>query len=292
VVSVLLLVGFAGAGCGSDSDLGPHPAEPAVTVGSSGDVANRLVALVYAAALRGAGGQVRERLDLGDRAFDALQAGTVEVVPVRTGALLHRLTGSDGAAVTATPAPTPSGGFTAQFTALSAVLPEGLGLADPTPALDQPMLFVAGSATVPTPADCGALTGTVAVVGGTVGSDVAAVRSRYGCGFTAQLPVADAADAARAVADGRAQAAELGSLDPAARDLTMLTAADGAGTPPAEQLVAAFRRAAVSDRQVRSLNAVAGELTTESLAALVADVAGGRTPQQAVDGWLDAHPLS
>ncbi|GAA4398689.1 type 2 periplasmic-binding domain-containing protein [Tsukamurella soli] len=261
------------------------------------------------------------RTGTGDPAVAAVEAGTVTMTPARTAALIRRYGGTEvgpsaeaapsvgataqsgGAAPSAGTAPsaarasTTSAGsseWDAQYVYLSGLLPDGLALGDPTPALDQPMLYTrSGGAT--SLADCSGMHGTVAVARTGVGAvdataELHRVNDRYGCGFSA-AEVLPAADAARAVTSRRADAAELGTLAPENAGLTMLTDPDG--RVPDDAVVPLYQRAALTTAQVRSMNAVAGELNTGDLAAMVARVVtGGSSASAEAGAWLVAHPLT
>ncbi|NMD56438.1 MULTISPECIES: glycine betaine ABC transporter substrate-binding protein [Tsukamurella] len=288
------LAAVALAGCsdpGDQADLGPRTAPGTVTVGSAGSAASKVEALIYATALRMAGTPVETRLGLGpgeDAAVAAVERGELTVAPALTGALWERY--RPGAAqptkAKEEESENPRAQWDAQFVALSAVLPEGLGLGDPTLALDQPMLFAPKEAPSATLRGCEGLSGAVAVPAGSP----ADLRGRYGCPTGPVVAVADEAAAARAVREGRAALAQLGTLSPAAQDLVQVADPDGA--VPSRAVVPLVRRDGLTVAQTKRLSAIAGELTTADLAELVAQVESGeRTPEQATDDWIAEHPL-
>ncbi|CAM3773764.1 glycine betaine ABC transporter substrate-binding protein [Tsukamurella ocularis] len=289
------LVALAAAGCsdpGDQADLGPRTAPGTVTVGSSGSAASKLEALIYANALRMAGTPVETRLGLGpgdDAAVAAVERGDLTVAPALTGALWDRY--RPGAAqptkAKEEESENPRAQWDAQFVALSAVLPEGLGLGDPTLALDQPMLFASKDAPSATLRGCEGLSGAVAVPAGSP-SDL---RARYGCATGPVVPAADEAAAARAVREGRAALAQLGTLSSASKDLVQVADPDGA--VPSRAVVPLVRRDGLTVAQTKRLSAIAGELTTADLAAMVAQVESGeRTPEQAAGDWAAEHTLN
>lgn len=288
------LAATAVAGCsdgGDAADLGPRTAPGTVTVGSADGAASRLAALIYANALRTAGTPVQARLGLGpgDAAVAAVEEGTITVAPALTGALWERYrpgAAQPSAKAEESGAENPRNQWDAQFVALSAVLPEGLGLGDPTPALDQPMLFVKKDGPAASLRGCEGLTGAVAVPAGSP-SDL---KARYRCSLGPVTVVADDAAAARAVTEGRAAIAQLGTLSPAAQGLTQV--ADPDETVPARAVVPLVRRDGLTVAQTKRLSSIAGELTTEDLAVLVAKVESGeRTAEQAAADWAAEHPL-
>lgn len=273
---------------GDASDLGPRAAPGTVTVGSSDGVASRIEALIYANALRTAGTPVQARLGLGpgDAAVAGVERGDLTLAPALTGALWDRYRPGAAQPSGAALGSDPKAQWDAQFIALSAVLPEGLGLGDPTLALDQPMLFVKMDGPAATLRGCEGLTGTVAVAAGAP-SDLAA---RYGCPMGPVTVVADDEAAARAVTEGRAAIAQLGTLSPAAQGLAQVADPDGAVPPRA--VVPLVRRDGLTVAQMKRLSAIAGELTTVDLAAMVAKVGSGeKTPEQVATDWAAEHPL-
>lgn len=282
------------AGCsdaGDAADLGPRTAPGTVTVGSATSAASRIEALLYANALRAAGTPVQTKLGLGpgeDAAIAAVEKGELTVAPALTGALWERY--RPGAAQPSkakeSEAENPRAQWDAQFVALSAVLPEGLGLGDPTLALDQPMLFAPKAAPAATLRGCEGLSGAVAVPAGSP-SDL---HARYGCPTGPVVPVADEAAAARAVTEGRAALAQLGTLSAAAKDLVQV--ADPDGVVPSRAVVPLVRRDGLTVAQTKRLSAIAGELTTADLAAMVAKVESGeRSPEDAARDWAAEHPM-
>jgi Substrate binding domain of ABC-type glycine betaine transport system len=59
----------------------------------------------------------------------------------------------------------------------------------------------------------------------------------------------------------------------------------------AENVVALYRRNALSTRQLLAVNEVGGVLDTAALADMRRQVAGGADPQAVAGGWLADHPL-
>lgn len=276
------------AGCsdvGDASDLGTPPPAPNIVIGAGPSPVDRIAARLYAGALGGSGGRVtvRDLTGAADAGVSAVEAGSVSVTPAASADLLRRYLGRGGADPASLP--TVTGEWDGQYVRLAGVLPDGLGAGDPTPAVDQPMLYArpGGASKL---ADCAQMRGAVAVPGG---AKVSAVDGAFGCGFSSVLTVATADDAARAVLEGRADAARLGSLQ-APSSVSMLS--DDEGRLPANRILPLFRRSGVNTTQARALNAVAGELTTSDLAAMTVRVAAGQSrPGDEAAAWLQAHPL-
>ncbi|CAM3904709.1 hypothetical protein TSST111916_12955 [Tsukamurella strandjordii] len=288
--ATLLAAALAGcADAGDASDLGPRTSTGTVTLATSDDIASRIEGLIYANALRGIGTPVDTRLGIGpgDAAVAAVERGEVTVAPALTGALWDRYRpGAPLPTARAAEEKDSKAQWDAQFVALSAVLPEGLGLGDPTLALDQPMLYSRPGAAPASLRDCEGLTGPVAVPQGTPTD----LGGRYGCSVGPVTMVADDAAAAREVAEGRAGLAQLGTLTAAAQQLNQV--ADPDSTVPARAVVPLFRRDGVTVQQNKRLSAIAGELTTIDLAAMVEKVRSGeKTVEQVTDAWGADHPL-
>ncbi len=68
---------------------------------------------------------------------------------------------------------------------------------------------------------------------------------------------------------------------------------DGAAedTARTQNVVALYRTGIFDRRQLKKLNYVAGELTTEGLAELTGQIESGTSPADAARAWLDAHNL-
>ncbi|WP_019200334.1 glycine betaine ABC transporter substrate-binding protein [Tsukamurella sp. 1534] len=291
--AALAVAAVAVASCtdgGDAADLGPRGTEGTVTVGSSDDAASRIEAVIYANALRMAGGPVETRLGLGpgDAAVVAVERGDITVAPALTGALWERYRpGVTPPSSTKTDGAEGKDQWDEQFVAVSGVLPEGLGLGDPTLALDQSMLFVAKAAPPASLQGCEGLAGPVAVPAGSP-TDVA---ERYGCTTGPVTVVVDDASAARAVSDGRAAIAQLRTLSPAAQELSQV--ADPDGVVPSRAVVPLMRRDGLTVAQSKRLSAVAGALTTVDLAAMVASVeAGEKSPEEVAADWSAENPLN
>ncbi|MFD3506239.1 hypothetical protein [Nocardia sp. NPDC058666] len=76
--------------------------------------------------------------------------------------------------------------------------------------------------------------------------------------------------------------------------LSVTDAADGTSptnTPRAENILAVYRSGIFNRQQLKKLNYVAGELTTEALTESLHQINTGTTPADAARTWLDAHAL-
>lgn len=77
--------------------------------------------------------------------------------------------------------------------------------------------------------------------------------------------------------------------------ISVSDAADGTDPRPrlarAQSVVALYRSGIFDRQQLKKLNYVAGELTTEELVDLIHQVDTGSRPADAARSWLDAHSL-
>ncbi|MFD6103484.1 hypothetical protein ACFWFQ_12520 [Nocardia salmonicida] len=77
--------------------------------------------------------------------------------------------------------------------------------------------------------------------------------------------------------------------------ISVSDAADGTDPRPrvarSQSVVALYRSGIFDRRQLKKLNYVAGELTTEELVDLIHQVDSGSRPADAARSWLDAHSL-
>ena len=137
--------------CGNSTIDGDTVATNAV-VGSADTTQSRVVAEIYAAALRGTGKIVSTDLAVGDRAdaIRALQSGRVSIVPEHSGALIEYLQ-PDAPVVLDLTADSPDQDEVEAETyrQLSSVLPEYLRVADPALARQQPALAMATEGPMP-----------------------------------------------------------------------------------------------------------------------------------------------
>ncbi|MFI9410931.1 glycine betaine ABC transporter substrate-binding protein [Nocardia gamkensis] len=281
VASVALAVS-----CGND-----EPA-PSITVGAGDSIESSVLAEIYAGALARTGARTAVAPGLGNRAdyLAALDADRVQVVGEHTGALLTHL---DEHATVRLPEKV--------VKAVSAALPEGLVVSDRAEGADlRPRLLLTTQAAaedkVRTVGDlaprCGGLTVGVATTPGLLPS--AGHERVDGCDFAATVAFPDPAALRKALLDGRVQAGLLGGppeLTPGATD-GLAVLADDDYAVRAENVLPLFRKGVLDQRQIKKLNYVAGELTTDELAAMIRSVRDdGAAPGDLARAWLDRHAL-
>ncbi|MFE7745776.1 glycine betaine ABC transporter substrate-binding protein [Nocardia sp. NPDC057455] len=281
VASVALAVS-----CGND-----EPA-PSITVAAGDSIESSVLAEIYAGALARTGARTAVAPGLGNRAdyLAALDADRVQVVGEHTGALLAHF---DEHAAVRLPKEVAK--------AVSAALPEGLVVSDLAEGTDlRPRVLLTAQAAaqdkVRTVSDlaprCGELTVGVATTPGLLSS---ARRDRVdGCDFAATVAFPDPGALRKALLDGKVQVGLLGGppeLAPGATDgLTVLSDDDYAVR--AENVLPLFRKGLLDQRQIKKLNYVAGELTTDELADMIRTVRDdGAAPGDVARAWLDEHSL-
>jgi glycine betaine/choline ABC-type transport system substrate-binding protein len=269
----LIVIALVVAGCGGPA--GP----PSIAVGSTSDPESKLVAHLYAAALRfyGSPAHVQSVPD----PVGELDSGTVRVAPGFTGRLLERFE------------PDATARSDAQvYRAMVAALPEGVAAGDyTTSAEDKPAIAVTeGTADAWGARDVTAVLDNCAkVVAGAL--PAARAPSRIGpCTMPKPREFKDSTALFAALRSGQINAAWTTSATPnIPTELVVLS--DKTALIQAENLVPLYRRNELNEQQVLALNEVAGVLDTGSLADMRRQVAEGKDPGQVADAWLDAHPL-
>lgn len=267
------LIALVVVGCGGPA--GP----PSIAVGSASDPESKLLAHLYAAALRfyGSPAHVQSVLD----PVSELDSGEVRVVPGFTGRLLARFD------------PDATARSDAQvYRAMVSALPEGVAAGDyTTSAEDKPTIAV-----------------TERTAGAWGGRDVsAAARScakimpgaltaaktppKVGqCAMPQPREFPDNAALFAALRAGQINAAWTTTATPnIPSELVVLS--DKTALIRAENVVPTYRRNELNEQQVLALNEVAGVLDTGSLADMRRQVGEGKEPGLVADAWLDAHPL-
>ncbi|WP_158506317.1 glycine betaine ABC transporter substrate-binding protein [Tomitella biformata] len=297
---VALTLGLAA--CGGGTIGGDFVATNAV-IGSDDSTQSRITAEIYAAALRGTGKTVTTDLAVGDRAdtLRALGSGRVSLVPDHSGALIDyfqpdaRFTFSPPADA---PVPDPAAVTEETYRQLSSVLPEYLRVADPALAQHQSALAMtaenASRLQISTVAELGpqCATMTLGVEPGML-DQAMALRSLAEvdqCQFARVVQVGSAAEAREKLAANEIQVAGTFVGAPGMDDDGVIALSFPVGQLPAQNVIPLFRNGELTDDEIRALNKVAGELTTEDLQDMVGQVdAGGSQIGTVVGDWLAAH---
>ncbi|MDN5760368.1 MAG: hypothetical protein L0H59_17905 [Tomitella sp.] len=309
-VGAVLAIAVGLSGCKSTSALEQEYVSTDIVVGSGMSTESRVVAEIYADALRGSGIEVSTDLGVGDRLdyVRALESGRISVVPDDTASLLafFRQVSADKAAEAAgrksqvdsaatSPDAKAAGG---QASELSTMLPGYLRISDAALASrEQSLVITDGSArqwNVHTVSELASHCGNLeaSVVAGLV-SDAQlrnALADDYDCRFADVQVVDDAADAAAALGDGSAEVAAVTNLSPAAHEDGLTVLDDDRDALPGGNLVPLFRAGTLQDEQIRALNKVAGELTSKDLGDMVRKVdVDGRKIGDVVGDWRAQH---
>ncbi|MFE0749831.1 glycine/betaine ABC transporter substrate-binding protein [Gordonia sp. NPDC058843] len=313
VAGLILVLAVVIAGCADDSSSPPR----GLVIGSSDEPAMRVMAEVYAGALRNSGSVVSGDQLRGDAPvlLDEMDRAELDLFPAFTGDLLTMLSPSSTAI-----------GAEDVYRDLNSSLPQGVSVGDETPVSAAPQIFVsttlAGDVGATGLDDCARLPSGLPVVA-TAEPDEITVRAfaDAGCVFGPVEVAATSEEVLERVAGGTA----VGLLTPleiagedadgASSEVQALRTAPGAGDtaegpdaraagaeptraeqadqsgPRAEVLVPVFRSAALNRDQVKAMNKVAGEITTADLATMAADVETGADPRDVALAWLGEHGL-
>ncbi|WP_280361170.1 glycine betaine ABC transporter substrate-binding protein [Nocardia wallacei] len=296
--------------------------EVAVTVGAGNSAQSELISEIYAGALARGGTHTATRARLGQRGdyLAALDAGTVQLVGDDSGDLLSALDSGSrarlpdklaaAAATTTTPAPGAKP-VPDVSDAVSRALPEGLAVSDIADGTDLRPAFVFSPEHAQRFPDslaelaphCGELT-----VGIATGSELDPLRRSpdprhdvldplhavYGCDITHYSVYPSDSELRKALRDGQVQAGVLTApaalLPGGAGELVPIADPDYAFR--ARSVLPLFRKGALSGRQIKQLNKVAGELTTDDLTELVRRLRDEHAAAaDLARTWLDSHDL-
>ncbi|MEU5694192.1 ABC transporter substrate-binding protein [Actinosynnema sp. NPDC020468] len=257
---------FASA-CGSKEDLSGANSTTAsgeVVVGSADFTENKILAEIYAGALRGAGAKVSVKAGIGARELvvKALQDKSLGVVPEYTGNLLNYFDKSNTTTKT-----------DEVYTALKSKTPSGLEVLDKAAAEDKDVLVVTKATAdggVKSIADLGSDKYVLGAAGEWAQRWQTKIADLYGVKFK-EIKTTDAGGPVTvdALKNGTAQVANLytTSSDIAANGFVQLE--DPKSLYPAQNIVPLLRSGAVDDKGKAALNKVSQALTTDKLAELV-----------------------
>lgn len=251
-----------------------------MAVGAGPDPDSRLLAALYAAALRSYG--TAAHVDERPNPLAGLDSGDLSVVPGFTGRLLQTF------------APGTKGTADEQvYRAMVGTLPEGVAAGDyATSAEDKPAVLVTdatarkwgGRELAELVVNCDKL--TVGAVRG------AATPTAVGkCKLPAARQFDNDATLFNAVRSGQVDAGWTTTANPAVPAELVVLADRKPMLIQAENVVPLYRRNELSQRQVLAVNELAGVLDTAALKDMRSQVAGGKDPRQVADAWLAENPL-
>lgn len=269
-LAVIVAAAFAVSACGSKDDLSGANQQSAageVVVGSADFTENKILAEIYAGALRSTGAKVTVKAGIGARELvvKALQDKSLGVVPEYTGNLLNYFdkantkTASDEV-----------------YTALKSAAPSGLEVLEKSAAEDKDVLVVTketAASGVKSIADLGQGKYVLGAPGEWAQRWQTKIKDLYGVTFK-EIKTTDAGGPVTvdALKNGTAQVANLytTSADIKANDFVELD--DPKSMYPAQNIVPLLRSDAIDAKGKEALNKVSKALTTENLAELVKKV--------------------
>ncbi|WP_278263253.1 glycine betaine ABC transporter substrate-binding protein [Nocardia sp. AG03] len=250
---------------------------PMIAVGADASTESVVLAEIYAQALARVGTRTSVVTGLTDP-MAALDAGRVSVLGARNGALLDRWNPTS-------PAREPA----AVNAAVNAALPPGLTVSDAADGTDLRAQFVRTDTAVAadglrTVTDLAPHCATM-----TIGSLDPAPDLVAGCAPAQLLPSPDLPTLRANLLDNHLQAGI--TAGPGGDRTGLITLPDPEYAIRAQNTLALYRSGIFDRAQIKKLNYVAGELTTEALLDLITQVDSGTTPTTAARLWLDAHAL-
>lgn len=269
-LAVIVAAAFAVSACGSKDDLSGANQQSAageVVVGSADFTENKILAEIYAGALKSTGAKVTVKSGIGARELvvKALQDKSLGVVPEYTGNLLNYFDKSNAKT-----------SADEVYTALKSAAPSGLEVLEKSAAEDKDVLVVTketAASGVKSIADLGDGKYVLGAAGEWAQRWQTKIKDLYGVTFK-EIKTTDAGgpvtvDALKA---GTAQVANLytTSADIKANDFVELD--DPKSMYPAQNIVPLLRSDAVDAKGKEALNKVSKALTTANLADLVKKV--------------------
>ncbi|MDF7662067.1 ABC transporter substrate-binding protein [Erwiniaceae bacterium L1_54_6] len=262
-----------------------------ITVGSADFPESQLLATLYAKALSAKGITVKTRMSIGSREvyMPALLDGSIDLLPEYTGATLSYLKKNASAHSPDEVA-----------AALKAALPKGMTMLTPSPAEDADAVVVTRATAekyqLKTIADLAPVADKL-VLGGSPEwknrtEGLVGLENVYGLKFKAYKALGIGPITLTALLNGRIQAAELTSTDPAivAKDLVVLE--DVKSLFMSQNIVPIIAENKVSDTVSTTLNAVSAALTTAELTQMNARLANHESFDVVANDWLKAHNLN
>ncbi|MFI9816631.1 ABC transporter substrate-binding protein [Saccharothrix variisporea] len=269
-LAVIIAAAFAVSACGSKDDLsGANQQSSAgeVVVGSADFTENKILAEIYAGALKTTGAKVTVKSGIGARELvvKALQDKSLGVVPEYTGNLLNYFDKSNTKTASEE-----------VYTALKSAAPSGLEVLEKSAAEDKDVLVVTketAASGVKSIADLGDGKYVLGAAGEWAQRWQTKIKDLYGVTFK-EIKTTDAGGPVTvdALKGGTAQVANLytTSADIKANDFVELD--DPKSMYPAQNIVPLLRSDAVDAKGKEALNKVSKALTTANLAELVKKV--------------------
>jgi osmoprotectant transport system substrate-binding protein len=290
ITSVALSACSSPGASSSDESSGSSGSTKTITVGSANFTESEILANIYAVALRDAGYDVKEKLNIGSREvyIPALEDKSIDLIPDYTGNLLSYLDSST----------TASSAEDIDAALPAALKAKGLAMGTPAAAEDKDSIVV----TQETAKDWNlteigdlAAHNDQLTLGGTPEFKERAVglpglKENYGVAPSNYVAIADGGGPATvaALVDGTVKAANIYTTSPDIPANNFVVLKDPKNNFPAQNVVPVYRDGAVDSAALDVLNKVSAELTTDDLLSINAQVSGDAKmePKTAAEQWL------
>ncbi|MEG3129352.1 ABC transporter substrate-binding protein [Pantoea cypripedii] len=267
-----------------------NSANTSITVGSADFPESQLLATIYAKALSAKGITVKTRMSIGSREvyMPALLDGSIDLLPEYSGAALSYLQKNPSAH---SPDEVAAG--------LKAALPKGITMLTPSQAQDADAVVVtratADKYQLKTLADLAPVADKI-VLGGspewkTRTEGLLGLEKVYGLKFKDYKALGIGPITLTALLNGRIQAAELTSTDPAIASKDLVVLDDVKSLFMSQNIVPIIAESKVSDTVSQTLNAVSAALTTADLTRMNERLANYDSFDVVASDWLKAHKL-
>lgn len=294
IVAVLAAVTLLAAGCGGDPLSGGSKSGGdggGIVVGSFGFPESRVLAHIYAGALRNAGASnVTVHASVGGRqiVLQAMREGSIDLIAEYSGNLLRAFDRNTEATTSEE-----------VYTQLTKKLPKPLRVLEPAPAQNKDQLVIreelasTGISTISELAPrCDEL-----VFGGPGQWEkrwAETIKKLYGCDFK-KITVTDTGGpvTVQALKSGEIDVADLFSTDPAVPRNGFVALTDDKHMFPAQNIVPLTRDGVLTDKQVKALNQVSAVLTTDKLTQLNVQLSvKKRNPADIAKDFLKSNGLT
>jgi osmoprotectant transport system substrate-binding protein len=285
------------AACGGSSDpLGSDKSSAggsgsAIVIGSADFAESQLVATIYSHALKKAGVDVKEKLNIGSREvyMDALKDGSIDLIPEYSGTLLSYLDKSSSE--------TDPGKI---VDALNVKLPDGIVALNASEAEDTDVIAVTKKFSegngVTKISDLKKIESQVVLGGPSEWKEryvgVPGLEKVYGLKFK-DFQVLDAGGplTLSALRGGQVQAGDMFSSDPSIEDSGLVALKDDKQLFAPAQVLPIVRKSKLTDKGKEALNKVSAKLTTDGLISMNRKVNAGDDIGKVADGWLSQQGL-
>lgn len=289
--TVLSLAGCGGNPLSSESGTGGSGSKAQLIIGSADFAESQIIANIYSQALQHAGVDVKEQFNIGSRevTMAALKDGSLDLMPEYSSSLLKYL---DQKSTASAPADV--------LKELTSKLPKDLSLLDVSEATDNDVVAVtratADKYKLTKISDLAAV-GKDIMLGGppewkTRYNGLLGLQKLYGINFK-EFVTLDAGGplTMTALTSGQVQAGDIFSTDPGIKANDLVILKDDKGLFAEESVVPVISSAHSTDLITKTLNAVAGKLTTNDLIAMNGKAATGAKQSDIAKEWLKSSGL-